>query len=85
MFDKLFSLPYFIISLAIGLLFVYLDKPSNNIIYVYPTPENINQFEYKDTANNCFAFKAEKVKCPNNDNLIHNIPIQSYNNSNNNN
>ena len=81
MFGKLFSLPYFLIALSVGLLYVYLDNPTKNIIYVYPTPENINKIEYKDSVNNCFKFNAEKVKCPSDKKKINNIPIQSYNNS----
>ena len=77
MFDKLFSLPYFLISLAIGLLFVYLNEPDATIIHVYPTPENIDNIEYKDYANNCFGFKAQEVKCPSDISKIKSIPIQT--------
>jgi len=66
----------FLISLALGLLFVYLSSPTPTVIYVYPTPDNIERIEYKDKAANCFKFKAEEVKCPSNTNLIKKIPIQ---------
>jgi hypothetical protein len=77
MFKKHFSLPVFLIALAIGLLFVYLHDPQENIIYVYPTPDNIENVEYKDAANNCFAFSANEVECPSDKSKIKNIPIQT--------
>lgn len=76
MFSKLFSFSIFLISLAIGLLFVYLHDPQENIIYVYPTPDNVEQIEYKDLANNCFSFTANQVQCPDDKEKIKNIPIQ---------
>ena len=76
MFDKLFSLPIFLIALAIGLLFVYLNEPQGDIIYVYPTPDNVNELEYKDQAGNCFAFSANKITCPDDKKKIKNIPVQ---------
>jgi len=76
MFDKLFSIPVFLIALAIGLLFVYLNEPEGNIIYVYPTPNNVADLEYKDVAENCFAFKANKIECPTDKSKIKTIPIQ---------
>ena len=76
MFDKLFSLPIFLIALAIGLLFVYLSEPQGDTIYVYPTPDNVNNIEYKDQAGNCFEFSANKVECPSDKSEIRNIPIQ---------
>ena len=40
MFFKFISFKIFIISLALGLLFVYLSSPDPTIVYVYPTPDN---------------------------------------------
>ena len=62
MFSKYFSFPYFIVSLAIGLLFVYLSVPSPTIIYVYPTPDNVNDIEYKDKSGSCFKFDAQEFR-----------------------
>ena len=57
------SFPIFIISLSIGLLFVYLSTPPPTVIYVYPTPDNIDKVEYKDKADNCYQFKSTEVSC----------------------
>jgi|LakMenEpi03Aug12_release.lakeMendotaPanAssembly.Ray.scaffolds.fasta_scaffold206484_3 hypothetical protein len=76
MFFKYISIKVFLISLALGLLFVYLSTPTPTIIYVYPTPDNVDRIEYKDKASNCFKFKADEVKCPADKNAIKKIPVQ---------
>jgi hypothetical protein len=76
MFGKLFSLPIFLIALAVGLLFVYLNEPQGDIIYVYPTPDNVDEIEYKDRAGNCFEFSANKIECLVDKDKIKHIPVQ---------
>lgn len=58
------SLPIFIISLAIGIFLVYITNPPKDIIYVYPTPENVDKLQYKDTLDNCFKYDMNEVQCP---------------------
>tara|TARA_R110002072_G_C7785650_1_gene520433 strand:+ start:311 stop:559 length:249 start_codon:yes stop_codon:yes gene_type:complete len=77
MFKRLFSLPVFLISLTIGLLFIYLSASEEEIVYVYPTPYNLDKIEYKDSVGNCFDFSADKLKCPKDNDLIKKIPIQT--------
>lgn len=76
MFFKYISFKVFFLSLALGLLFVYLSQPTPTIIYVYPTPDNAGQITYKDQANNCFQFEASEVKCPANRSKVKKIPVQ---------
>ena len=76
MFFKFISLKVFLISLAIGLLFVYLSNPEPTIIYVYPTPDNVDKITYKDKASNCFKFSATEVTGPKNKSMIKTIPLQ---------
>jgi len=71
------SLPVFIISLAIGILFTYFKMPDKEIVYVYPTPENINTIQWKDKANNCYGWKQSEVVCPDNLERTQTIPIQN--------
>ena len=71
------SLPTFLISFAIGLLFIYFIGPEMKTIYIYPSPENVDKILFKDKADNCFYFKEENVECPKDRNLISKIPIQS--------
>lgn len=77
MFLKFINIPIFLISLAIGILFVYLSAPAPRVIYVYPTPDNVDKVEYVDKVNNCFHFNAIETKCPLNEDNIKEIPIQS--------
>lgn len=74
---KYINFPAFIISLVIGFFFVYMTVPDKKIIYVYPTPENIDQIQYKDKTNTCFSLEQTEVKCPIMDNNVINIPIQT--------
>ena len=60
---KFISLPVFILSLAIGLFFVYMNGEDIKPIYIYPTPENIEKVLYKDKADTCFQYNAVEVKC----------------------
>jgi hypothetical protein len=76
MLGKYINFPVFLVSLAIGILFVYLFQPELNVIYVYPTPDNQNKILYKDKTDNCFKFNAEEVECPDDKTKIKNIPIQ---------
>lgn len=71
------SLPIFLISFAIGLLFIYLMGPEMKTIYVYPSPENVDKVLFKDKAENCFYFEEENVECPKDEKLISKIPIQA--------
>lgn len=74
MFLKYISIPVFIISLAIGIFFVYIYGSDIKPIYIYPTPENKDMIQYKDYAENCFTYEPIEVKCGNNFNVI---PIQN--------
>jgi len=75
-FDKI-SVTTFLISLAVGLFFVYIYGNDMKTIYVYPSPENVHQILYKDKADNCFTFEASEVKCPTDKTKIKTIPIQT--------
>ncbi|NBO24911.1 MAG: hypothetical protein EBU93_06740 [Chlamydiae bacterium] len=57
-------MPLFIVSLIVGLFAVYITLPDQKLIYVYPTPENVDVLQYKDKTDTCFSFKQEKVSCP---------------------
>jgi hypothetical protein len=67
----------FLVSLSLGILLVYINQPPPTIIYVYPTPENIDRIQYKDHIGNCYNFTASEVECPTNKADIHVIPIQT--------
>ena len=67
----------FIISLAVGLFFVYITTPDPEIIYVYPNPNNVENILYKDKADVCYKFTSNEVTCPAKKSLITKYPIQT--------
>ena len=76
MFDYI-NLPVFLVSLAVGLFFVYILGPDMKTIIIYPTLENTDTVQYQDQADNCFVYKPREVQCPSDPNLIKKIPIQT--------
>ena len=74
---KLFSLPVFLISFAIGVFVVYLTSPPPREIMVYPTPENVGELLYKDNADQCYKFLPDQVSCPKDERKIRKIPPQT--------
>jgi len=54
----------FVLSLAVGLFIVYIMGPDYKTVNIYPTPENIDKYLFKDKTNNCFTFNMEKTRCP---------------------
>ena len=74
---RFIRIPIFIVSLAIGLLFVYIFNPDKRKIFVYPSPENVNNIQYKDSTGACFEFKQTKLKCPEKESEISKVPAQT--------
>jgi hypothetical protein len=74
---KFINVPVFIISLCVGVFFVYITIPDTRKIYVHPSPDNIDILQYKDKANTCFQFKQKEISCPKNDKDIFKVPSQS--------
>tara|TARA_B100000780_G_scaffold234760_1_gene175206 strand:- start:1718 stop:1954 length:237 start_codon:yes stop_codon:yes gene_type:complete len=72
---KLINIKVFLISLFVGLVFMYFDNEKKKIS-VYPTPSNIDHLQFKDKADNCFEYTMEKIKCPSDKSKINHIPVQ---------
>ena len=56
----------FSISLFIGLFFVYITAPKPNIIFKYPTFNNIHDTVYIDEKNKCYKYVPKVVECEKN-------------------
>lgn len=69
------NIKFFLVSLAIGLLYVYVTGTPKKVIIVHPTPDSQDS-QYVDAADNCYMFDAREVKCPKNKSKIKKIPIQ---------
>lgn len=67
---------FFLISLSLGLFLNYINDPNQKIIYVYPTPDNVAQTQFKDHTDKCFSFKPLLVPCPKNEKEIENYTVE---------
>ena len=74
---KFLNIPVFIISLAVGMFFVYIYESDRRTIYVYPNPDNVDTIQYKDATGTCFAINQTKTSCPKNEKDISKINAQS--------
>ena len=75
------NLPVFIVSFSLGILYAYLHIPKKQIIFIYPTLDNVDNIQYKDKAETCFNIAKEKTKCDDHandpDNLFAKFKIQA--------
>ena len=67
---------WFMISLGVGLLYVYLTTRMPDVVIKYPTPENAGKIVYKDTNDVCYKYRAEKTTCPADITQVKQIPLQ---------
>jgi len=61
---RFLNMPLFLIALSVGLFVTYISGPDTNTIFVYPNPDNLDKINYRDHAEVCYKFSAQKVKCP---------------------
>lgn len=73
---KYISLPVFIISFTVGLFITYILGTDKRTVYVYPTPDNSDKIQYKDSSDQCFKYRLTKIDCPMNPLGIKKIPVQ---------
>ena len=73
--SKVISIPVFILSLCVGVFFVYLTIPNPDVILVYPNPDNTEKLLFKDDAGVCHKFIPREVKCPADLSKIRKYPV----------
>lgn len=71
---SMINIPVFLVSLFIGLVYVFISNPQQEPVSVYPTPNNAGRIIYADKAGICYAYEPDKIKCP--ENGSKRIPIQ---------
>jgi hypothetical protein len=76
MFTKYISIPVFLTSFIIGLIFIHFLGPDTKTIYKYPSPSNYKDILYKDKVDQCFQINLAKSDCPINPLAIKTVPIQ---------
>ena len=57
------TLFYFIVSLAIGIMILYIIHPQPKIVIKYPTIDNMSKTIYKDDKGTCYNYKKEEIDC----------------------
>lgn len=62
-----FNFKYFLISFAVGILYIYLTEDYKKVIILYPTPDNVDKYVYVDKSKNCFNYDLQKIDCPKNE------------------
>lgn len=68
--SKYINLPVFIVSLALGIFFVYVLDDNKKMIYVYPRPDNADAIQYKDITGSCYVPEQKKTGCPSKPTII---------------
>jgi hypothetical protein len=76
MLTKYISIPVFLSSFIIGIIFVYFLGPETKTVYKYPSPSNYKNILYKDNVDQCYQFKPVVTECPINPYHVKTIPIQ---------
>lgn len=76
LFDKYISWPIFLGGFIIGLIYLYCMGNERKPLYIYPTPETVNDILFQDAAGSCFQFYTVDVACPADKSKIKDIPIQ---------
>ena len=74
---KFISFPILLVSILVGCIIIYLTDTNDKNVYVYPTPENVKKFLWKDATGTCYTWKPHKVRKPNDVDKIKFIPIQN--------
>lgn len=74
---------WFILALCFGIFLTYISTPPPKIVIKYPTPDNVKKIVYRDTADNCYKYKAKQVQCPKDSSKIEFTKIQHVENNDN--
>jgi hypothetical protein len=74
---RFINIPVMAVSFALGVFAVYfLSQNQQRVIYVYPTPDNLDAIQYKDNTDTCFTVKQTPMRGPADASKISKIPAQ---------
>ncbi len=76
MLFKIIDVRIFIISLALGLFYIYIMDEYKKVIIIYPTPDNIKTTQYKDKTDSCFSYNLNEISCPSDDDKYYKVEMQ---------
>ncbi len=57
------SLFYFIFSMFIGIMILYIVHPSPKVVNNYPSVDSLSNIVYKDNLGKCYSYLKEKRSC----------------------
>jgi hypothetical protein len=75
LFDYI-NFKFFLLSLAVGLFFVYIVDTPKKVIYITPNIDNVDKVLYKDNSDKCYKYEANEVTCPSNSKKIEPLELQ---------
>ena len=76
MIFKYIDIKLFLLSLSIGLFYIYISEEYKKVIVIYPTPQNVDKYQYKDHSDECFSYELNEIKCPSDSSKYKEIHIQ---------
>jgi hypothetical protein len=53
----------FLAAFAVGCVLVYASPVEHKTVFVYPTPLNFKQLNYKNANGECYRFSKKEVEC----------------------
>ncbi len=66
---------WFFAAFVVGIAVTYIMAPKPEIVLKFPSPKNAGQVVYHDADDNCYAYDAEKVSCPEDGKLVREQPV----------
>jgi hypothetical protein len=66
---------YLLIGIIIGIIGVYFIKPSEKVVYKYPTPQNSGLITYKDKNGVCYKYNVKELECDKNVARLKDYPL----------
>ncbi|MBI96889.1 hypothetical protein CL656_07080 [bacterium] len=76
--SKMIDLKYFILSLCLGLLYLYLMDESKEVVIIHPTPYTVKDYLFKDFLNNCYELNMKEVSCYENEYKVEKLPKNDF-------
>jgi hypothetical protein len=74
MIKRIRIIPLFL-GILIGVFIVFFVKQEKEIVYKYPTPDNVNNTIYKDKNGVCYKYSAKSVDCDKNESRLKDFPL----------
>ena len=71
-----FRLIPFLAGLALGIVVLFIYKPTKEVVKQYPHPKDGKDKVYKDPTGTCYTYSTHEVDCGANESTLKDYPIQ---------